>query len=109
MDNEAILLKGDNVRLSNGVFEQGKNFHTTPQWVKNISDFQKVPLSEVFSELERQYGISTILVGVDGRQLFTGGFAHNNLDEALKAITIPLDLDYVVLENGNVRVMPSEK
>ncbi|MGB5370802.1 MAG: DUF4974 domain-containing protein, partial [Flavobacteriaceae bacterium] len=74
-----------------------------------VSDFQRLNVAEVFAELERQYGVTVTLENVDGKRLFTGGFVHDNLDNALKSITVPLDLDYVILETDKVRVKPREK
>ena len=106
--HEMILNQGDNIRWFSGEIEQGKNTYSIPQWTKNVSDFQRVAISQVFSELERQYGVKVTLEKVDGQRLFTGGFVHDNLDNALKSITIPLNLDYVILENRKVRVKPRE-
>lgn len=108
-DHEAILDQGDKVRWYHGVLEQGINTYSVPQWTKNVSDFQRVDVAEVFAELERQYGVKATLENVDGERLFTGGFVHDNLDNALKSITVPLDLDYVILETDKVRVKPREK
>lgn len=108
-DYVAVLNQGDNARWYNGVFEQGKNTYSAPQWTKNVSDFQRLNVAEVFAELERQYGVTVTLENVDGKRLFTGGFVHDNLDNALKSITVPLDLDYVILETDKVRVKPREK
>ncbi|WP_435622839.1 FecR family protein [Flagellimonas sp.] len=108
-NQKKILEKGDNVRWFNGEMEEGKNSYSTPQWTKNVSDFQRVPVSQVFDELERQYGINITLDNVDNQRLFTGGFVHDNLDNALKSIAVPLDLDFVILENKKVRVKPREK
>lgn len=108
-DHETILKVGDNVRWYHGVLEQGKNTFSIPQWTKNVSDFQRVDVVEVFAELERQYGVKITLENVDRERLFTGGFVHDNLDNALKSITVPLDLDYVILETDKVRVKAREK
>lgn len=108
-DHETILKVGENVRWYHGVLEQGKNTFSIPQWTKNVSDFQRVDVVEVFAELERQYGVKVTLENVDRERLFTGGFVHDNLDNALKSITVPLDLDYVILETDKVRVKPREK
>ncbi|MBT8184320.1 MAG: FecR family protein [Eudoraea sp.] len=104
-----ILEHGESLRLLQGEIMTGKNIYGVPQWTKNISDFQRVAVSEVFAEMERQYGITITLENLDVDQLFTGGFVHDNLDNALKAITEPLDLDYEVLPTNNVRVKPREK
>lgn len=108
-DHKTVLNQGDNIRWFNGKMEEGKNTYSVAQWIKNVSDFQRVAVSQVFSELERQYGVTVRLENVDGKRLFTGGFVHDNLDNALKSITDPLNLDYMILENDKVRVKPREK
>lgn len=108
-DYETVLNIGDNVRWYKGDIEKGENTYSEPQWTENVSDFQRTNVAEVFAELERQYGVTVTLEDVDGERLFTGGFEHDNLDRALKSITAPLDLHYVILENDKVRVRPREK
>ena len=44
------------------------------------------------AELERQYSIKIVLDEVSPEILFTGGFIHNNMDNALKSVTQPLNL-----------------
>ena len=91
------LLPGDVYRIINGklINEVIKN-DENPYWIDDTSYFKKVPFNEVVEELERQYNV-TITVNVNDKDLlFTGGFVHNNLKEALKSITIPLNLDYIM-------------
>ena len=107
--HHVILKEGDNFRIFQEIVTTGKNTYSVAQWTKNISDFQRVEVSEVFAEIERQYGVQVILENVDANQLFTGGFVHDNVNNALKSITEPLDLEYAILPNDNVRVQPREK
>ena len=58
-----------------------------------------MPFSQVIAEFERQYNVTFSVNTIDTNQLFTGSFAHNNLDIALQAITIPLNLAYT--KNNN--------
>ncbi|MBT8323396.1 MAG: DUF4974 domain-containing protein, partial [Eudoraea sp.] len=108
-DHMVILEVGDNFRSANGEISTGKNSFNTPQWTRNISNFQRIAVSEVFAELERQYGVEIILEEINTDQLFTGGFVHDNLDKALKSITEPLQLDYKIITTDKVRVRPREK
>jgi len=91
------LLPGDiyriiNGKLTNDVIKNNEN----PYWIDNNSYFKEVPFNEVVEELERQYNV-TITVNINDKDLlFTGGFVHNNLKEALKSITVPLNLDYIM-------------
>ncbi|WP_299161292.1 FecR family protein [uncultured Eudoraea sp.] len=107
--HEEILEQGGSFRILEGIVTIGKNMYNVPQWTKNISDFQRVAVSEVFAELERQYGVSIIYENVNIEQLFTGGFVHDSLDNALRSITEPLDLEYTILATNKVRVKPREK
>ena len=107
--HEEILEQGGSFRILEGIVTIGKNMYNVPQWTKNISNFQRVAVSHVFAELERQYGVSIIYENVNIEQLFTGGFVHDSLDNALRSITEPLDLEYTILATNKVRVKPREK
>lgn len=65
-----------------------------PSWLNNESSFNSIPYKEVIAEFERQYNVDFKLQNIDSNQLFTGSFAHNNIDVAIKAITLPLRVTY---------------
>lgn len=102
------LRAGENIRFSNGKIIQGQNTSEYPTWLKNISSFHRIPISDVIAELERQYGIKIVLEQVSPEILFTGGFIHNNLDNALKSVTQPLNLKYRMDGSKNIILYPSE-
>ena len=77
-----------------------------PEWINGESSFDSVPFNLVIKELERQYKVSVKTVDVDLNQLFTGSFSHNNLEIALKAITIPINSSFKI--NGNQIVISFE-
>lgn len=66
----------------------------SPAWIDNYSQFKSVPYHEVVAEFERQYDVKIKLKSIDDSQLFTGSFAHNDIETALKSITLPLQLTY---------------
>ena len=70
-----------------------------PGWLHGESSFRSVPLQFVIKELERQYKVSVETTKVDVEQLFTGSFSHDDLETALKAITVPASLTYEISEN----------
>ena len=107
--SDVILEVGDTFRSYQGTITTGKNSFAAPQWTRQVSTFARVPLSEVFAELERQYGVKVTFGDVNTELLFTGGFAHDSLDNALKSITEPLNLDYIISATNNVRVVSGEK
>jgi ferric-dicitrate binding protein FerR (iron transport regulator) len=67
-----------------------------PDWMNGESSFNSVPLKFVIKELERQYDISVDTRTVDLKQLFTGSFSNENMEIALKSITLPLNLHYEI-------------
>lgn len=71
-----------------------KEISTTPSWLNHESSFKSIPYKEVIAEFERQYNVDFKLQNIDSNQLFTGSFAHNNLEVALKAISLPLRVTY---------------
>lgn len=76
----------------------------SPSWIQNNSSFKSMPYWYVVNELERQYNITIEFDNTLSNNLFTGNFTHNNLKNALKAITIPFNLNYTFATNNKVRL-----
>ncbi|WP_452222859.1 FecR family protein [Lacinutrix chionoecetis] len=95
-DNSNIILKpGNSFLIINGKHVKTPLIKATnPFWINNESAFKSMPYAQVIAEFERQYNVTFSVNTIDTNQLFTGSFAHNNLDVALQAITIPLNLTY---------------
>ena len=92
---ETKLKPGDSFLIIDGKqIAKEKENNATPSWLNNESSFKSLPYKEVIAEFERQYQVQFKLQNIDANQLFTGSFAHNNLDIALKAITLPLHATY---------------
>lgn len=98
------LLAGDTFRRYGDDITFDTTTYQLPQWTKDVSDFRSVPFSEVIAELERQYNISVTYNTENATRLFSGGFVHNNLDNALKSITEPLELTYIMETATQVRL-----
>lgn len=97
------LSAGNAFRILNGKMEVfDKNDSTTPDWMANESVFRSVPFGQVIHEFERQYGVSIAAGNIDLDQLFTGKFVHDNLEMSLKAITIPLNLNFEIGEKDQI-------
>ncbi len=89
------LLPGNIYRITNGkVISDVISNKEKPFWMDGTSYFKKVPFHEVVKELERQYKVIITVNQKDKNLLFTGGFTHKNLEEALESITTPLKLVY---------------
>jgi transmembrane sensor len=103
-----VLKVGDKFLAINGEIKTGKHNIPSPQWIDNMSQFERIPVYEVLAELERQYGVQVESLNINTDQLFTGGFIHNNLENALVAISEPLGLKYKILKEGKIRLLLSE-
>ena len=106
---KAILQEGESFRIYKGVVSEEKFTSAEASWLTNMSDFKRVEVSEVFKEFQRQYRVTLVLEGVDADQLFSGGFVHDNLEDALRSITTPLNLEYKFITADRLRIKPLEK
>lgn len=103
-----ILKVGDSFQSINGRVTTAKNTSEMPQWINNKSQFNRIPVSEIIAELERQYGLTIQAVNIDSNQLFTGGFVHGDLESALISISEPLGLKYEIIKPNKVRLSMSD-
>lgn len=67
-----------------------------PKWYYNKSYFYKTQYARVLKELEWQYGVEIKTKNIDPSIIFTGNFVHSDIELALKSITIPMRLKYVI-------------
>lgn len=102
------LTAGAGLRLVNDEVQLSTTVYTLPQWTKNVSDFRGVPFHEVIAELERQYAIELSYPEEKSTLLFTGGFVHDSLENALLSITQPLNLNYIIESSSQVTLSNSE-
>lgn len=78
-----------------------------PSWLNKKSKFVSTPYKHVVEELERQYDIKITGYDTEAETRFTGSFSHENLETALQAITIPLNLSYII--NGKNVVLKNDQ
>ncbi len=95
--SKSVILKpGNSFLVINGEYIDRTDVSLkNPSWIDNESRFASIPLKNILLELERQYNVTITVNNIDEEQLFTGSFTHNDIDVALKAITLPLNLTYV--------------
>lgn len=104
-NNMIVLSKGQGLQLSQDhTLVQYVNTETSsPSWLNNISTFTKEPYSEVLAEFERQFNVKIITNNLDTNILFSGGFDNNDMDSAIKSISLPLNINYSVnLKEGKI-------
>ena len=98
------LLAGDTYRILNKRFSEDKTADSEPQWTKNRSSFKSIPFNEVVEELERQYSVKVAFKYTDTTRLFSGGFVHGNLENALMSITQPMNLTFEISSPNQVLI-----
>ena len=102
------LSVGHSFRIYDNHFETNDKIRVNaPAWIEGKSTFISVPLSEVFDEFERQYKVSINAERINTDQLFTGTFLHNDMEQALKAITSPLGVTYEIKQDGLINLKPA--
>lgn len=106
--NKTLLYAGDTYKMINNTVVLDKINNQIPSWTNNKSEFNDVPFQEVVHELERQYNVTVIFNKNYNNQLFTGGFTHTNLENALYAITAPFNMTFVIKPDNSIRLQESE-
>ena len=79
-----------------------ENTAIIPSWIENSSSFKSMPYKYVVKELERQFNIKIEYNQIHSETLFTGNFTHTNLEMALQAISIPLNLKFTIFSTEKV-------
>jgi ferric-dicitrate binding protein FerR (iron transport regulator) len=85
---------------------KSKTSLSKPSWINKTSQFQSTSLESVLQEFNLYYNIEFETSAINSYRLYTGSFVHNDLENALKSITLPLDLTYQI--NGK-KVILSKK
>lgn len=92
---ETKLKPGNSFLVMDGkIIAKERENRSMPSWLNNASIFRSLPYKTVIAEFERQYNVKLTLVDIDTEQLFTGSFTHDNIELALKSITLPLHATY---------------
>lgn len=104
-DDKKVLNPGYKVRLldkevlSEVIIVNKENI---AKWQTGKFSFSKVPLSDVLLELERQFDIRIECKDCK-KSSYTGHFYNDNLEEALKMICIPMQMEYKI-KNSTVQL-----
>ncbi|MDN3491711.1 FecR family protein [Winogradskyella bathintestinalis] len=89
---------GTEFTLQSGTANNTEIVIAEPYWIKKMSVFDNASINDVIKELEKHYRVS-ISLDSDVNSKFTGAFEHNNLENALKSITQPLNLTFRITPN----------
>ncbi|MDP2336312.1 MAG: FecR family protein [Bacteroidota bacterium] len=109
---EAIIKPNSQAEVNrNGEITVLTNIETFPEisWKKNIFLFTATPVHSVFTEIERQYGVS-IDTKIDNKSLYTGNFNRDqNVEEILEYVCPALGLKYVRKSVGKYLIVPKDE
>lgn len=108
-DTIVKLSKGKMFKVINGKIDTLNTFDINSKyWLQKESNFKSVPLQLVLNELQNQYNYTIKSKDINLNQLYTGGFTHTDLNIALQAITIPLQLSYKI-EGNTITIYKYDK
>ncbi|GEQ85671.1 sensor [Patiriisocius marinistellae] len=80
-----------------------------PTWIFNESSFTNIDLYSVILALENQFGIAIKTENINVDLRYTGTFTHTNLEDALRTVTVPLNLSYRKDSKNGVTIYNSKK
>ena len=87
---------GEGIRLVGDAWEALQVEEKDPAWINGFTSFENAPIREVLNAYERQFGIE-VIYNNDNRK-YTGAFPHDNANDALEMIALPMNL---VIESGD--------
>ena len=92
------LTAGKGVQIVNGETIPFGSHSTAsvPSWTEKSSIFESTPYYMVIEEFERQFSARITFKNIEKNKLFTGSFTHTDLNQALKMITLPMQLIYTI-------------
>lgn len=107
--NKVILEPNQKAELNqNGTFnvQQNINPETETAWIHNKFLFTAAPLTEVLTEIERQFNVRiTWAEGTNTDQIYTGYFDRNqNIEEVLGYVCKPFGIKYKKIKNNEFQL-----
>lgn len=91
-----VLKANEELTLNNNRPQIRKVNAILPDWKKDKTTLKSKPLAIVLEEFKNYYDVEFKTDGVNMTQLYTGSFPHNDVEFALKSITLPLNLSYTI-------------
>lgn len=106
---QLVLVPGEGARLEGGGLEEvWFEGEEAAAWRTGLHTFEEVPLRTVFAELERQFGYQVSYPEAVASRTYSGFFESGELDEALRAVCWPMELQYDI-EEGRQRVIVTKE
>ena len=108
-DQTIKLPAGNKLKIENNkLILNTQSAKLLPVWIGNESNFENAALGTVLNELRAQYPISITAPNYINAKRFTGSFTHTNLENALRAVCAPLQLEFTI-DGDQVRIYAEGK
>jgi ferric-dicitrate binding protein FerR (iron transport regulator) len=112
---QTLLVAGEKaIATGDGEFlrEVDEGAVASSAWMKGVFYFTSAPLTEVFREVESQYGViievDPVISG-DREMTFTGYFPKSNrLEDVLDLVCIPFGIKFELTGEGSYRIIPDD-
>lgn len=98
------LTAGRTATIINGEVNLENTFISRPVWIYNESSFDDIGLQDVFNELEKHYNVQLSTENIDVNLRFSGSFPNDDLESALKAVTLPFKLNHRIENKDAVTI-----
>jgi transmembrane sensor len=102
-NKRTILTKGTSLQITNDEHIKEEAVTTNPSWMAGINTYKNTPLGVIVRDLESQFHISIDTKNLELNKRLTASFGYNNVNLALKSIFIPLNLNYTLTKDNEVR------
>lgn len=96
------LTAGEGIRLTTEGWQALAQVAQDEAWTGGMTHFRDAPLSEVLDAFGRQFGFEVEYHG--NSKLYTGGFSHEDGEQALELILRPLGLEVEAREGQRIRL-----
>ncbi len=103
-NQKKIISTGEVLVLEEGKLIKSQHIDTTEDWVLGLSKYNQATLKEVIENLEKYYAIKVQLPKKYEQLKFTGIIVHNDLQNALRTLFIPMELKYSSKNDGRIVV-----
>lgn len=101
-DKREVLKPGEGLVFADGNLKRTDFDKLSPNWTAGMSVYEDVQLALVISDLKRYYEVEIDLPAAQSNTAINGSFPHDNLSLALQSIFDPLEIKYVLSEEGTV-------
>jgi transmembrane sensor len=112
-NNQAVILDpGQKATLNNAgklIIQSGSDIEQVLSWMNNKLNFTSVPLTDVFKEIERQYGV-VISIPENLDKIYTGTFRIDSpLEQTLDLVCKPFNLSFTLKSKDEYIITRNEQ